>query len=171
MSRWWSCWAAWTRWSLPRGSGEHAASVRRQICEGLEFLGVELDLRRNEAHAPVISRERSAVTVRVLRTDEDLMIARHTRELIERSSYRSVAGGPDGNRPDRVTRHEPTATRDKVMTTIDAGVLKNTHRYWQAANYLTVGQIYLQANPLLREPLWPEHIKRACWDTGRPHPA
>ncbi len=34
-----------------------------------------------------------------------------------------------------------------------------THRYWQAANYLTVGQIYLQENPLLREPLRPEHIK------------
>jgi xylulose-5-phosphate/fructose-6-phosphate phosphoketolase len=33
------------------------------------------------------------------------------------------------------------------------------NRYWQAANYLTVGQIYLQANPLLREPLRPEHIK------------
>src|SRR6476661_1882773 len=32
-------------------------------------------------------------------------------------------------------------------------------RYWQAANYLTIGQIYLQANPLLREPLRPEHIK------------
>ena len=33
------------------------------------------------------------------------------------------------------------------------------HRYWQAANYLTVGQIYLQDNPLLREPLRPAHIK------------
>src|SRR6059058_1087470 len=32
-------------------------------------------------------------------------------------------------------------------------------RYWRAANYLTVGQIYLQANPLLREPLRAEHIK------------
>src|SRR5919202_1971846 len=32
-------------------------------------------------------------------------------------------------------------------------------RYWNAANYLTVGQIYLQANPLLREPLRPEQIK------------
>src|SRR2546428_14192765 len=31
--------------------------------------------------------------------------------------------------------------------------------YWRAANYLTVGQIYLQDNPLLREPLRPEHIK------------
>ena len=33
------------------------------------------------------------------------------------------------------------------------------HAYWQAANYLTVGQIYLQENPLLREPLRPEHVK------------
>jgi xylulose-5-phosphate/fructose-6-phosphate phosphoketolase len=33
------------------------------------------------------------------------------------------------------------------------------HRYWCAANYLTIGQIYLQENPLLREPLQPEHIK------------
>src|SRR5690349_5044514 len=33
------------------------------------------------------------------------------------------------------------------------------HRYWMAANYLTVGQIYLQENPLVREPLRPEHIK------------
>src|SRR6476469_9490809 len=32
-------------------------------------------------------------------------------------------------------------------------------RYWSAANYLTIGQIYLQENPLLREPLKPEHIK------------
>ena len=67
------------------GIGEHAAPVRLRICAGLEFLGVELDPRRNEVHAPVISRERSPVTVRVLRTDEDLMIARHTRELIEKS--------------------------------------------------------------------------------------
>src|SRR5215210_4048432 len=37
--------------------------------------------------------------------------------------------------------------------------LAGIHRYWQAANYLTVGQIYLQDNPLLRKPLKPEHIK------------
>ena len=45
------------------------------------------------------------------------------------------------------------------MANTDASVLKNMHRYWQAANYLTVGQIYRLANPLLREPLRPEHIK------------
>jgi xylulose-5-phosphate/fructose-6-phosphate phosphoketolase len=38
-------------------------------------------------------------------------------------------------------------------------LLDQMHRYWNAANYLTVGQIYLQANPLLREPLRPEHVK------------
>jgi hypothetical protein len=37
--------------------------------------------------------------------------------------------------------------------------LRRIHRYWQAANYLTVGQIFLQENALVREPLRPEHIK------------
>ena len=39
------------------------------------------------------------------------------------------------------------------------GELAAIHAYWRAANYLTVGQIYLQDNPLLREPLRPAHIK------------
>jgi len=42
---------------------------------------------------------------------------------------------------------------------LDSQRLQNLHRYWQAANYLTIGQIYLQDNPLLREPLRTEHIK------------
>ena len=37
--------------------------------------------------------------------------------------------------------------------------LSRIDRYWRAANYLSVGQIYLRANPLLREPLRPEHVK------------
>lgn len=45
------------------------------------------------------------------------------------------------------------------MTYLDQARLQLMHQYWNAANYLTVGQIYLQANPLLREPLRPEHIK------------
>ncbi|GAC1565265.1 MAG: phosphoketolase family protein [Ktedonobacteraceae bacterium] len=45
------------------------------------------------------------------------------------------------------------------MPVIDQARLSLMHRYWNAANYLTVGQIYLRANPLLREPLRPEHIK------------
>ncbi len=45
------------------------------------------------------------------------------------------------------------------MATLDPERAKQLHRYWSAANYLTVGQIYLRDNPLLREPLRPEHIK------------
>jgi acetate kinase len=64
------------------GIGEHAAPVRRRICEGLEFLGIALDEERNEAHAPIISRDGSAAAVRVMKTNEDLMIARHTYRLV-----------------------------------------------------------------------------------------
>ena len=64
------------------GIGEHAATVRERICEGLEFLGVRLDIRRNAAHAPIVSRDDGLTTVRVVPTDEDLMIARHTRRLM-----------------------------------------------------------------------------------------
>jgi acetate kinase len=64
------------------GIGEHAPSVRLRICEGLDFLGIRIDPDRNAADAPAISREGGPVAVRVLRTDEDLMIARHTSELL-----------------------------------------------------------------------------------------
>src|SRR5438034_3677474 len=45
------------------------------------------------------------------------------------------------------------------MSNINQARLNLMHRYWNAANYLTVGQIYLLDNPLLKEPLRPEHIK------------
>ena len=64
------------------GIGEHAAPVRRDVCLGLEHLGIRLDARRNAGHEPVISRDDSACTVRVVQTDEDLMIARHTRAVV-----------------------------------------------------------------------------------------
>src|SRR5918912_1090851 len=51
------------------------------------------------------------------------------------------------------------AIKEAMMAHLDPNRLQNLHRYWCAANYLTVGQIYLQDNPLLREPLRPEHIK------------
>jgi xylulose-5-phosphate/fructose-6-phosphate phosphoketolase len=43
---------------------------------------------------------------------------------------------------------------------LDAETLRKMDRYWSACNYLAAGMIYLRANPLLREPLRPEHIKR-----------
>ena len=58
------------------GIGENAPAVRKRICEGLEFLGLELDETRNAKTADVISTEASRITVRVICTDEELMIAR-----------------------------------------------------------------------------------------------
>ena len=45
------------------------------------------------------------------------------------------------------------------MSQLEQSRIDLIHRYWNAANYLTIGQIYLQDNPLLKEPLRPEHIK------------
>jgi acetate kinase len=64
------------------GIGERAAEVRAEICRGLEFLGVALDTAANARNAEVISRPGSPCVVRVVPTDEDLMIARHTRSLV-----------------------------------------------------------------------------------------
>ncbi len=63
------------------GIGEHAAAIRERICAGLEFLGIRIDAARNQAAAPVISAADSRVKVRVIKTNEDLMIARHTIKL------------------------------------------------------------------------------------------
>ncbi|MHB8573889.1 MAG: acetate/propionate family kinase [Dehalococcoidia bacterium] len=64
------------------GIGERSAEVRRRVCEGLKFLGVEIDPDRNEAHAPIVSRDSGGVVVRVMHTDENRMIARHTARVI-----------------------------------------------------------------------------------------
>jgi len=56
------------------GIGENAAPVRERICDGLEFLGIEMDGKRNAENAPVCSSGR--VKIRIIHTDEELMIAR-----------------------------------------------------------------------------------------------
>ena len=57
------------------GIGENAPAVRSRICEGLGFLGIELDQKRNVASAGVISSETSRIPVRIIRTDEEWVIA------------------------------------------------------------------------------------------------
>ena len=64
------------------GIGENAAPVRWSICHGLAFLGIELDPALNDANASIISRDGAACTVRVMHTNEELMIARHTVNLL-----------------------------------------------------------------------------------------
>ena len=65
------------------GIGERAVEVRAQVTRGLEFLGVELDDSANRANAELISTPHSRCAVRVIKTDEDLMIVRHTRALLQ----------------------------------------------------------------------------------------
>jgi acetate kinase len=57
------------------GMGENAPAVRAQICEGLRFLGIELNESRNSESAQVISRDGGQVTVRVIKTNEEQVIA------------------------------------------------------------------------------------------------
>ena len=64
------------------GIGENAAPVRARICEGLEFLGIQLSEAGNAQAAAVISSDASRVKVRVIRTDEELMIARSVQRLM-----------------------------------------------------------------------------------------
>ncbi len=63
------------------GSGEHAPAVRAAVCARLTWLGLRLDVDANAAGAPCISTPDSAVEVRVIATDEEAVIARHTRRL------------------------------------------------------------------------------------------
>jgi acetate kinase len=57
------------------GVGENAPIVRARICDGLEFLGIELEEKRNATTEGVNSAETSRISVRVIRTDEESMIA------------------------------------------------------------------------------------------------
>ena len=64
------------------GIGEHSPEVRSKICDNLEFLGIELDEIRNMNNDPVISTDTSKVTVRVIKTNEELMIAKMVCEVL-----------------------------------------------------------------------------------------
>ncbi|HEX6297531.1 MAG TPA: acetate/propionate family kinase, partial [Burkholderiales bacterium] len=68
------------------GIGENAPLIRERICDGLGFLGIELSRRRNAKNAPLISPDAGRVKVRVIRTDEELMIARSVTRVLKLGS-------------------------------------------------------------------------------------
>jgi acetate kinase len=70
------------------GIGENAPLIRERICDGLGFLGLALDRKRNARNGPLISRAGGRVKVRVIRTDEEIMIARSVRRFLERGAIR-----------------------------------------------------------------------------------
>ena len=65
------------------GIGENAPPVRARICAGLSFLGIEMSDLRNMENAGVISAYGSRATVRVIHTDEELMIARYANRVVK----------------------------------------------------------------------------------------
>ena len=77
------------------GIGENAPVIRARICDGLGFLGIELEEKRNLASAAVISTEAGRVTVRVMRTDEEWMIAKTVCQVLGLTIKKE---GYDGNK-------------------------------------------------------------------------
>jgi acetate kinase len=71
------------------GIGERSPAVRERICGGLEFLGIRLDASRNTANAPLISATGSHVNVRVIQTNEDLMIVQHVIAVLGQTNPRA----------------------------------------------------------------------------------
>ncbi|MGA9631341.1 MAG: acetate/propionate family kinase, partial [Candidatus Acidiferrales bacterium] len=64
------------------GIGENAPPVRERVCAGLDFLGLEIDPAANRSNAPVISSARTHVKIKVIKTDEDIVIAQHVLAIV-----------------------------------------------------------------------------------------
>jgi acetate kinase len=80
------------------GIGEHAAEVRRRVCQDAAWLGVALDDDANAAGGPRITRASGRVSAWVIPTDEDLMIARHVWQMLNPdgpAKRAAVASGPE----------------------------------------------------------------------------
>jgi acetate kinase len=72
------------------GIGENAPSIRERICDGLGFLGVDIDPKRNAENASLISPAGGRVRVRVIHTDEELMIARSVTRILKLGATRDT---------------------------------------------------------------------------------
>jgi acetate kinase len=64
------------------GIGENSSQIRERVCSDAAWLGVELDADANARGGPCISRAAARVSAWVIQTNEELMIARHTRRLL-----------------------------------------------------------------------------------------
>jgi acetate kinase len=64
------------------GIGEHAAEIRRRVCKQAAWLGLDVDEAANQTGGPCLTKPGSPTSAWLIPTDEDLMIARHTRRLI-----------------------------------------------------------------------------------------
>lgn len=70
------------------GIGENSPEIRSRICDGLKFLGIELHINQNKKNAPIISKDNGQVTVRVIHTDEEKMIAKTISQMIKKATIK-----------------------------------------------------------------------------------
>jgi acetate kinase len=143
------------------GIGENAAEIRERVCHDAAWLGVELDPAANAAGGPRITARASRVAGFVVAADEELTIARHVRRVLGEARQEETtmtaktpvlegAAALSAFGPARATvKGAPLAPEE----------LRRLHAFWRACNYLALGMLYLRDNPLLREPLRPEHVK------------
>ena len=64
------------------GIGENSPAIRKRICDDMTFLNIYLDPIKNESNKPIISSDGVPTTIRVMKTNEELMIARHTNNIV-----------------------------------------------------------------------------------------
>jgi acetate kinase len=142
------------------GIGENAAEIRARVCRGAAWLGVLLDPGANAAGRPRIAAGTSRVAVYVVPADEELTIARHVRRVLAETAPEETTVTDSPPAPEGVA---PSAFGPARATVRGAPLapdeLRRIDAFWRACNYLAAGMLYLQDNPLLREPLRPEHVK------------
>jgi acetate kinase len=77
------------------GIGENSSAIRARICDGLEFLGIEIDEHLNEKGEGTISTKRGKVRVMVIPTDEETMLARELLRLKDSDKQSNDKDGDD----------------------------------------------------------------------------
>jgi acetate kinase len=145
------------------GIGENATAVRERVCRDAAWLGVELDPAANAAGGPRVSAPGSRVSAWVVHTDEELMMARHARRVLAERTP-EARGAPMTTSARSLEGAAPLSAFGRARATVAGAPLTDEQvqrldAFWRACNYLALGMIYLRDNPLLREPLRPEHVK------------
>lgn len=66
------------------GIGENSAEVRNEICNGMEYLGINVDYMKNFKNSEIISEKKNKVKIYVIKTNEEIMIAKHTSNILKK---------------------------------------------------------------------------------------
>ncbi|HET9598232.1 MAG TPA: phosphoketolase [Anaeromyxobacteraceae bacterium] len=143
------------------GIGENAPAIRERVCRGAAWLGLALDERANAGGGPRVSAAASRPRAWVVHTDEELQMVRHARDVLAAMGPRPEEVAMSAQRqeaPRSLSAHGP-ARATAAGAPLTPEELRRVDAFWRASNYLALGMIYLRENPLLREPLRPEHVK------------